>query len=44
MERDHNEDLLDLIDLGVASIETQGLGQGKIDFATEQYTVMISDD
>lgn len=44
MERETNEDVLNLIDLGVASVETQGVGKGRVDIALEQATLMISDD
>lgn len=44
MDTETNEDILNLIDLGVASVETQGFGLGGIDKVGEQNTAMISDD
>jgi hypothetical protein len=44
MERETNEDILDLIDLGVATVETQGGGIKVLDFAGLQNTAMLSDD
>lgn len=44
MERAHTDDTLALIDLGVASIETQGNGQEVIDLVDLQQKFGISDD
>ncbi|CAN5287138.1 hypothetical protein BH10PSE14_BH10PSE14_20720 [soil metagenome] len=44
MEREDTNDTIDLIDLGVASVETQGLDVGTIDGAGYQPLAGLSDD
>lgn len=39
-----NEDAVDLIDLGTASVETQGLNAGEIDGFGYQVATGLSDD
>jgi hypothetical protein len=43
MNREH-DDSVELIDLGVASVETQGGGSGLPDIVDNQKTVGLSDD
>lgn len=38
-----NEDAIDLIDLGAASVETQGMNEGKIDGFGYQVAAGLSD-
>lgn len=44
MDRDTNDDILNLIDLGIASVETQGIGFGGQDRVGQLNTAMLSDD
>lgn len=44
MDRDTNDDVLNLIDLGIASVETQGIGFGGQDRVGQLNTALLSDD
>ena len=44
MERENTNDTIDLIDLGVASVETQGPGGSKFDGIDLQVPLGLSDD
>jgi hypothetical protein len=44
MEREDINDTIDLIDLGVASVETQGSVEGQIDGTGLQFKTGLSDD
>lgn len=44
MEREDTNDAIELIDLGVASVETQGAVEGQIDGTGLQFKSGLSDD
>jgi hypothetical protein len=44
MEREETNEAIDLIDLGVASVETQGAVEGQIDGTGLQFKSGLSDD